>query len=165
MKPCKGFTLIETMVAITVLLVSLAGPLTIATKGLSAAVFARDQITAFYLAQEAVEFIRNRRDEFGLQANSTGFASAFSSCFSGVCRVDISNSSVTACTGSCPVLRYNQTTGFYNYVSGTNSRFTRNISFRSLSSFETEVRVTINWTSGLVGKSFSIQENLLDWQL
>lgn len=163
MKHSRGFTLIETMVAITVLLVSLAGPLTIATKGLSASIFARDQITAFYLAQEAIEFVRNQRDTYNLLQNN-GFLTEFSSCISGTCRVDIRNSAIAACSGVCPPLRYNRSTGFYSYGSGEISRFTRSVSLESINSDETAVIVTVNWTSGLIGKTFTIRENLFDWQ-
>ena len=56
-----GFTLIESLVAISILLLSISAPLTIASKGLASSFFARDQITAFYLAQDAVEYIRDRK--------------------------------------------------------------------------------------------------------
>lgn len=58
----KGFTLVEAMVAISILSLAVTGPMIIAQKGIGAAIYARDQITAFYLAQEAVEYIRNVRD-------------------------------------------------------------------------------------------------------
>lgn len=63
----KAFTLVETLVAISILTIALTGPLAIIAQALRSSYFARDQITAYYLAQEAVEYIRNRRDFNGLQ--------------------------------------------------------------------------------------------------
>jgi len=57
-----GFTLVETLVAISILSLAITGPMVIAQKGIGSSVYARDQVTAFYLAQEAVEYIRNVRD-------------------------------------------------------------------------------------------------------
>lgn len=60
---CKsGFTLIESLVAITILVMAVTGPLTLASKGLTYASYAKDEITAFYLAREAVDAVRNIRD-------------------------------------------------------------------------------------------------------
>lgn len=72
-----GFTLIETLVAISILLIALTGPLTIAAKGLNTAYYARDQITAFYLAQEGIEYLRNIRDGEALFAESNPGGDAF----------------------------------------------------------------------------------------
>jgi len=57
-----GFTLVETLVAISILMLSVSGPLYYASESLKAAIYARDQITAFYLAQDAFEQIRKIRD-------------------------------------------------------------------------------------------------------
>jgi prepilin-type N-terminal cleavage/methylation domain-containing protein len=66
----KGFTLIETLIAIAVLSLAVTGPMTIAQKSLSSAMYARDQITAYYLAQDAIEYVRNVRDSNRLHRNN-----------------------------------------------------------------------------------------------
>ena len=58
----EGFTLIETMVAIALLMVALIAPMSLAAQSLTAAYYSRDQITAFYLAQEGIEIVRSVRD-------------------------------------------------------------------------------------------------------
>jgi len=58
----KGFTLMETLVAIFILMLSITGPMVFAQNGLRAAFLSRDQITAFFLAQDAIEYIKNVRD-------------------------------------------------------------------------------------------------------
>ncbi len=70
----RGFTIIETLVAISILVIALTGPLAIIAQALRSSYFARDQITAYYLAQEAVEYIRNARDKNGLEAAIVGKA-------------------------------------------------------------------------------------------
>ena len=58
----SGFTLIETLVAISILLIAVVGPLTISASSLQSSLNVRNQITASYLAEEAIEYIRNIRD-------------------------------------------------------------------------------------------------------
>lgn len=68
----KGFTLVETLVAISILVMVIVGPMTIAQKGIQNAYFANDQVTAVFLAQEAIEGIRGLRDELALEAYGGG---------------------------------------------------------------------------------------------
>ncbi len=57
-----GFSLLETIVAISILMMTIVGPLSLASKGIVFADYVKDEITGFYLAQEAVEAIRDVRD-------------------------------------------------------------------------------------------------------
>lgn len=57
-----GFTLIETMVAVSLLSVAIVAPMALAAQSLASAYYARDQVTAFYLAQEGIESVRSVRD-------------------------------------------------------------------------------------------------------
>ncbi len=66
-----GFTIVETLVAISILTIALTGPLAIVAQSLRASFYSRDQVTAYYLAQEAIEFIRNTRDNNSLQETRT----------------------------------------------------------------------------------------------
>lgn len=65
-----GFTILETLVAISILVLALTAPLAIVAQALRSSYYARDQVTAYYLAQEAIEFLRNKRDNAGLQASA-----------------------------------------------------------------------------------------------
>jgi len=58
----RGFTLIEAMIAVTILTLSVAGPLYTANSAIVASMIARDQLIASYLAQEGIEYVRAMRD-------------------------------------------------------------------------------------------------------
>ncbi|MBI2618265.1 prepilin-type N-terminal cleavage/methylation domain-containing protein [Candidatus Kaiserbacteria bacterium] len=162
----SGFTLIETLVAISILLIALTAPLTIASRGLSSAYFARDQITAFYLAQDAVEYVRNTRDQNVLTGSSwlSGFPDTAGTLFT----VDTTDGDMALCPvlGCDPIL-YNQSTNFYGYndPGALESRFTRSVSIETLGADEAVITVTVNWSTGVLNRSFSVKENILNWVL
>lgn len=62
----QGFTLVEALVAITILLLVVIGPMTAAQKGTQNAYYASEQLTAVFLAQEAIEAVRELRDRKAL---------------------------------------------------------------------------------------------------
>ncbi|MEI6553492.1 MAG: hypothetical protein WCO09_02890, partial [bacterium] len=62
-----GLTMVETLVAISILTIAVIGPLGIIAQALHTSYYSRDQITAYYLAQEAIENVRNLRDNRGLE--------------------------------------------------------------------------------------------------
>jgi prepilin-type N-terminal cleavage/methylation domain-containing protein len=55
----RGFTLIESMVAITIFTVSILSMMSLLAKGLSDTNFVKRKMVATYLAQEGIEYIRN----------------------------------------------------------------------------------------------------------
>ncbi len=64
----KGFTLIETLVAISILAIAIVAPMTLASKTLFTAQYAKDQMVATQLAQEAIEIVRAKRDAKMIEA-------------------------------------------------------------------------------------------------
>jgi len=76
----SGFTLVEALVAISILLIAIASPMTIAQKGLMDATLSRNEMTASFLAQDAIEGVKNIRDYVALNgtpANSASWLCAF----------------------------------------------------------------------------------------
>ncbi|GMU74463.1 MAG: hypothetical protein AMXMBFR44_6600 [Candidatus Campbellbacteria bacterium] len=165
-----GFTFVETLVAISVLLVAVAGPLFLASQGLRAARIARDQISANYLAQEAVEYVRFRRDNNALQGNT--WLTGLSLCTTG-CTIDIYTNDIAACPvgTECPVL-FQEDTGKYGYGSGAGSeeewietKFTRWILIdEAVANQEAQLEVTISWQDGAIERQYTITETLMNWQ-
>jgi type II secretory pathway pseudopilin PulG len=62
----RGFTLVEALVAISILMIAIASPMTLAQKGLSTATLSKDQMIASFLAQDAIEAVKNIRDQIAV---------------------------------------------------------------------------------------------------
>lgn len=63
----KGFTLLETLVAIFILTLAITGPVYIASIAFRNTIDGRDNISAQYLAEEVVEVVRNMRDTYAIK--------------------------------------------------------------------------------------------------
>lgn len=66
-----AFTLVETLVAISIFTVSILGLMLVLASGISNINYAKNKITASYLAQEGIEYVRNMRDTDGLYTDIT----------------------------------------------------------------------------------------------
>ena len=160
----KGFTLVESLVAISIILIAVAGPLTIVSKNLAYARFARDQITAFYLAQEAVEFVRNTRDN-NVKAGKN-WLKGLNDCSRGkVCTIDSAANEVRRCSMDlCDPLKLSSS-GIYGYLTGTDTIFTREVSIQEIvNNREATLDITVRWTGGPLQRNFTIREHILNWQ-
>lgn len=71
-KKQAGFSLVETLVAISILLIVIVGPMTISMQSAKSASFASEQVQAFFLAQEGLELAQKARDELLLGSTFFG---------------------------------------------------------------------------------------------
>lgn len=169
----RGFTILETMVAVFILVLSITGPMAFASSSLRSAFLARDQITAFFLAQDIIEVVKNSRDENGLLEYPWLYNIDICGDPGQPCTVYIdttaANPTATEClNGICPVLRLDEN-GRFNYdlsVNSSESRFTRTTHIReTVANQEAQVVVEVEWDSGVrVGNArIIVQENITNW--
>lgn len=168
----------ETLVAISILMVAIAGPMVLVGNGIRASAFARDQVTAFYLAQDAVEALRYIRDDNRIEiVEFTGDPDNLPEwdsliglpCLDTPCRIDTEmiyegdpNGIVT--TDAQTKHLFIDGSGKYNYdTSGTETVFKRWFTITNVSGSEVQIVVTVDWSSGAYTRSFSIRENLFYW--
>lgn len=173
-RPLKGFTLLETLIAITVLSFAIVGPFQIAQGVLRTSQISRDQLTATALAQEGMEYIRSVRDgnmlynlhQGGTRTPFYGFDSTSATdCFANSCVVDPSANTQSVCaTSSCSTRPlYLSATGLYNQQSsGTLTKFVRKVQFSTLNATSTKVTVTVSWTAH-GSYSVVLSEVLTNW--
>ncbi|HEY4486212.1 MAG TPA: prepilin-type N-terminal cleavage/methylation domain-containing protein [Candidatus Paceibacterota bacterium] len=162
-KTNNGFSLIEALVAVSILLLAITGTLSIASRSVAYSLDVRDQITASFLGEEAVEFVRNTRDTNVI--GGSDWLSGLQSCFdvSG-CVVDVPNNEVTECPGACPTILLSSA-GVYNYVLGNEAPWRRRVQItETVDGREAVVDVTVSWKRRVFDKSFTIQEHIFNWQ-
>jgi prepilin-type N-terminal cleavage/methylation domain-containing protein len=179
-----GFTLIETLVAIVILATAIATTLSLASQGFKSADIGGDQITASFLAQDALEYVRLARDSASL--NDQPWLAYLVNCTtSNGCYFDSSQAldmgsgnNPKPCPGSgCPVMNFNPNSGFYNYapvinnsnVTGDNpdSKFTRTVNIINPSGGlddEAKVLIEVSWATRGQVRTVKLQEDIYKWQ-
>ncbi len=187
----KGFTLIETMIAVFILVVAMNAMLGLISSSLFSARYAKNEIIANYLIQEAIDYIRNERDSIAFQQKDdpTGgwanFQNKYSACFNPLgCQVEPANtgSNISACTGTvgggfgtigCPVFNFDENASnkdFYTYDTnqGVPSNFKRKIVMTVNPNInnqdEIDIKVDVEWLNGTLVRSKYSRISLLNWQ-
>jgi prepilin-type N-terminal cleavage/methylation domain-containing protein len=160
----RGFTLLETLMGVVILSLTILAPFTLAHFSLRSASLYKNQAVAFHLAQEAIEYVRNRRDNNSL-AGAADWLEGLGLC-RGVngCEVDIPNNAIFNCN-PCRKIKYDSASGFYNYSTGVETLFVREVKLSDVvGGREARIVVTVSWQERLIPESFTIQENIFNWR-
>lgn len=186
MKSGKGFTLIEALIAVTILTLAVAGPLFTASRAIVAAQLSRDQLTASYLAQEGIEYVRAKRDNLYLSAyfsssataSSVGWANFLSQieglCLGTLCSLDNGSTglSLSPCSGAdgtlCPPLYLMNINGGVFYTTQSTgpmpTPFLREIKVIHKTDNDEFVVSTVKWTFHNIPYTVTVTDHLTPWQ-
>lgn len=158
----NGFSLLETLVAISVLTVALLGVYNLVSLGVSKASFAKNQNIAFFLGQEGMEYINNKRMTNAIAGNP--WLTGLNDCINpNVCSIDAVNNSIPQCpSGNCPKIKFDSNVG-YNYSSGQNTVFQRKIIITLIQAYEIKLTVEMKWQDKSQLRSFIVEEQLFNW--
>jgi len=154
----SGFTLLEALVAISILMVAVTAPITIAQKGLSSASYSKNQMIASYLAQDAIEYIKNIRDQTSMNHMDVNNRpdwnglSAFSLCLNGNnCQIDTVKGEIRNITDYPNGILHQDSNKFYGFDGTPETNFTRKINIKLPATGsggnldEALITVTVNW--------------------
>jgi|SRR3989344_2685863 len=171
----NGFTLVETLVAISILLMAVVAPLVLITSNITAAFSVKDKITALYLAEDAVDFVKYKTDT-NFNEGDANWLDGVDACVAGggqPCYVDSFNDTVQTCGGVCTTpIKFNSSTNVYEYISGTDSKFRRTITIvpvtqdpnpSTLDPDEVIITALVEWEYKGVTKQTEISEHAFSW--
>jgi prepilin-type N-terminal cleavage/methylation domain-containing protein len=174
-----GFSLVETLVAITILLLVVAGPMTVSMSTARSTGFAAEQVQAFLLAQEGAELAQKARDEIVLPgidespmeyywddfANPT--SGDFTTCFdTNGCALGLNNEggvviAVGDCVSGACKLYYNddgeRSRYTYDSQSASTTPFTRTITFQRVEDWDVKVVSKVTWRTGTLRKTQEVE--------
>lgn len=188
-KQNKGFTILETLIAVVLLSLVLNSVLTLISKSLFTAQYAKNDMIASYLLQESADYVRNTRDT-QMKIDPVGGWGNFLNFYdlndsngqqTRVCKIKIypdsmSNPTAPECTNNNgnntpdPFYYHKDTYGGSYYSTDKGSEYTDTTFSRLVvlsknnSGDEVDVSITINWRNGSNPKSKSYNLSFTDWQ-
>lgn len=132
----KGFTLIETLVALSIFVVSVLVMISVSAGGINSTNVAKQKTVATFLANEGLEYVRNFRDTYSLGGGVTTTTSdwnyfsnmivskcgdAVGGCVVGPHRDFTDATTINDCSnGLCPKLFLDSINGYYDYSNNNN---------------------------------------------
>lgn len=184
----KGFTLLETIVAIGVLTTALLGIYSLVAFSISRVSSVKNQNIASFLAMEGLEYIHNKRTSNALNGSDwmDGLIGSPPVCDEGQggCYIDAFNDEIGRYSGlwlcnnydDCPKIDFDKNSGSYYYdiESGVSDNdedpandtpFTRKITISEINPpAEVKVKAVVEWRERGQMRNIILEENLFDWQ-
>ena len=167
----RGFSLLETTVAVAILVTAVLGPLSLASLSIKSSSQAKNNLIAANLAQEGMELMRNFRANNVFVFGNSGWTAEMDSCFFAAgCQIDAATPATVACGASCSNLNFDQNSGLYSYDAGAPTLFIRTINIETVplglppsTANEIKIIVSVSWQERFGLQEFALEEHLLNW--
>lgn len=156
-KKNKGFTLVETLVALAVVSTALMGVSTLIISNIFNARAVQQNLVAGNLAQEGLEVVRAIRDNDWLSGNNFGDALP-----DGLYRVQWNDLNLRPIDIN-PELRLDKAVGVYSYDSGDPTTYKRTIVIENISSVEIKILAIVEWERRGRTVRLEVESHLFDW--
>jgi len=158
---------VEVLVGMFIISIALVAAFGTAQMSLQSSIRARDQVTAFYLAQEGFEMLKNFRDRYATTPNGPFLNTFANNCIAMIpCRIDafVPSPVIKTCSsGTCPPLQQDDA-GRYQYSDGSDTRFTRSFSIEDTDADEVKVTMTVTWQQGSRTHTFEAVNYIANWR-
>lgn len=168
-KKNKGFTLVETLVAIAILLVAVVGPISLIGDAVHNIYYVKDEMIAINLAQEAIEAVRQVRDSNQIAGVAWLTGLAVDDYSVDVGKLITGAPVLTACPGACtpqPVF-FDTSTGLYRQgIGDVATPFSREVEISDdiASPYQRKVTAVVNWNTGGQTGTIRVSESIFNWQ-
>jgi len=152
----RGFTLLEVLVAVSVLVIGSVAAFSTISATIRSVTFAKDKLIASFLAQEGIEIVKNIRNTNWIQMRNWDEGLLAGGIASSAYQVDYDDVSLFP-------YNPNATLGLgsngYTYEGATSTKFQRRITITRISSDELRVTVEVFWP----GHSYQVTSIITNW--
>ena len=164
----KGFTLLEVIIAISILTVAIGGIFALVHQTLKMASLANSKLVAAYLAQEGVEIVRNFRDNNWLEQRRDSGFSWKAGIEEGEYEADYNDAALAPFVGNGRHLYIDGSNGFYAYLGSprpadTQTKFKRKITINEHGEEMIEITVKVFWQERGGEHEIQVVEHLYNW--
>lgn len=152
----SGFTIVEALISLVILSMALLPALNMAGLAATISYSIQSNLTAAQLAQEGVEIARGIRDDswFNNQAFDENLPE-------GNWTIQWDSDALMP-LGLNPPLKIDN--GLYNYYTGENTIFSREISITKVNSVELKIQSKVTWVERGRNREVAVESHLFDWK-